>query len=57
MVKTGERVRQPGSYSSACCSYETGLGVDEVAPPCGTCSRPAEWLPVTPGDPKVVHRG
>ena len=57
MVKTGERVRQPGSYSSACCSYETGLGLDEVAPPCGTCSRPAEWLPVTPGDPKVVHRG
>ena len=48
MVKTGDRIRQPGVYSSACCSYENGLGVDQEAPPCGTCSRPTEWVPVTP---------
>ena len=48
MVKTGDRVRQPGLYSSACCSYENGLGMDQEAPPCGTCSRPTDWVPVTP---------
>jgi hypothetical protein len=48
-MKTGERVRQPGLYTSRCCSYENGLGVDQEFPPCGTCGRPTEWLAVTPG--------
>jgi hypothetical protein len=55
MMRTGDRVQQPGLYSSACCSYENGLGLDQEVPACGTCGRPADWKPVTPGDPKAAH--
>jgi hypothetical protein len=55
-VRTGERVRQPGVYSSSCCSYEDGLAMDQEAPVCGNCSRATEWIAATPGDPRAATR-
>jgi hypothetical protein len=48
MPRTGEKVKQPGVYSSRCCSYENALGENEEFPRCGGCSKPAEWIQVTP---------
>jgi hypothetical protein len=49
MPRTGEHVREPGVYSSRCCSYEDGLGESDEFPRCGTCGRPTEWIAVTVG--------
>ena len=49
MYGTGDRVQQPGVYTSRCCSYENSLGMDQEFPVCGACSRPTEWAAVTPG--------
>jgi hypothetical protein len=49
MNSTGDRVQQPGLYSSRCCSYETALGETQDFPVCGTCGRSAQWMAVTPG--------
>lgn len=49
MPRTAESVRQPGVYSSRCCSYENAVGENDVFPPCGTCGRPADWIEITPG--------
>jgi hypothetical protein len=49
-MKTGQLVRQPGVYTTRCCSYEDALAEDQEFPVCGTCSRPAEWAAVTPGN-------
>jgi hypothetical protein len=49
MNSTGDRVQQPGVYTSRCCSYENALGQDQEFPVCGTCSRHTAWAAVTPG--------
>jgi hypothetical protein len=49
MGRTGEHVRQPGLYTTQCCSYENGLGEDQQFPVCGRCGRATDWRLVTPG--------
>jgi|RhiMetdeSRZDD1v2_1073273.scaffolds.fasta_scaffold11378_8 hypothetical protein len=49
MNSTGDRVQQPGLYSSRCCSYENALAETQEFPVCGTCGRSTEWMAVTPG--------
>jgi hypothetical protein len=50
MPISGDRVQQPGVYTSRCCSYRNALGHDQEFPMCGTCSRATQWAPVTPDD-------
>jgi hypothetical protein len=50
MHSTGERVLQPGVYTSHCCSYEDALAEAQEFPVCGTCARPTQWARVTPGE-------
>ena len=56
MHTSGDRVQQSGVYTSRCCSYENALSQDQEFPVCGTCSRPTQWAPVTPGDARPSDR-
>ena len=42
-MKTGKNVRQPGLYSSDCCSQELHFEKDEMFPRCPRCLHLCEW--------------